>query len=473
MNSPRFFDLHVHSTLKPYMLSAVDSPWEDYDKATPEERVRRTPKLTQSDYKKLLRSGTRVVCLALHPIERYLISAFTTRPLAYALVFRMRLERVRQVLQSNPFTILQQEYNLFQAYRKQPDGPGQVYLVRRPEDLDTALADPHGLAVILAIEGAHALGFEFRSYKFPKIAGFSYDGFTPLDRETIRARLSWAAQQGVQLITLVHMVYNHLATPAKAIELRGAMAFLPNPYRSLRGIGQYRGLTSYGAYFVEEAYRQGILIDVKHCDQAARQEVYEIARGYGMPVIASHVAASGRSLATRRPRPDKPRHRLQSSTFNPWDINLHDEDLIAIAQSGGLIGLILDERILAGEQLLNAVRSGQVHPLEPLFQQIRYIYSTLVAAGIPPRNAFQTLCLGSDFDGFIDPLDAVPTVLEYPSVLYPGLLKFFQTEYALFEETGLSPEELTEGLCFSHGVEFWRRFLTRKVAREGRFVPVS
>jgi len=466
MTPPRFFDLHVHSTLKPYMLSAVDSPWEDYDKATPEERVRRTPKLTQSDYKKLLRSGTRVVCLALHPIERYLISALTTRPLAYALVFRMRLERVRQVLQSNPFTILQQEYNLFQAYRKQPDGPGQVYLVQRPEDLDAALADPHGLAVILAIEGAHALGFEFRNYHFPRIAGFSYEGFTPLDRGTIRERLRWAAQKGVQMITLVHMVYNHLATPAKAIELRGAMALLPNPYRSLRGVGQYRGLTSYGAYFVEEAYRQGILIDVKHCDHAARREVYEIAQEYGMPVVASHVAASGRSLARRRPRPDKPRHRIQSENFNPWDINLHDEDLVAIAQSGGLIGLILDERILAGEQLLEATRNDQAPPLEPFFQQIRYIYTTLTAAGIPPQNAFRTLCIGSDFDGFIDPLDAVPTALEYPSVLYPGLLKFFQSEYALFQETGLSPEELTDSICFYNGVNFWRGFLAHKAARQ-------
>lgn len=472
MTPPRFFDFHVHSTLKPYMLSAVDSPWEDYDRAPPEERVRRTPKLTQSDYTKLLRSGTRVVCLALHPIERYLISAFTTRPLMYALVFRMRLERVRQVLQSNPFTILQQEYNLFQAYRMQPDGLGQVYLVQRPEDLDAALADPHGLAVILAIEGAHALGFEFRNYEFPRIAGFSYEDFTPLDRGTIRERLSWAAQKGVQMITLVHMVYNHLATPAKAIELRGAMAFLPNPYRSLRGVGQYRGLTSYGAYFVEEAYRHGILIDVKHCDHTARREIYEIAQEYGMPVVASHVAASGRSLTRRRAHTDKPRHRIQSQNFNPWDINLHDEDLVAIAQSGGLIGLILDERILAGEQLLAAVRSGQAPLLEPFFQQIRYIYATLVAAGIPSRSAFQTLCIGSDFDGFIDPLDAVPTALEYPSVLYPNLLKFFQSEYALFEGTGLSPQELTERLCFYNGIEFWRRFLVQKVARQGRFLPV-
>ncbi|GIV23050.1 MAG: membrane dipeptidase [Bacteroidia bacterium] len=463
MNTPLFFDLHVHSTLKPYLLSAVDSPWEDYDKATPEERVRRTPKVTQSDFTKLLRSGTRVITLALHPIERYLISALTTRPVAYALVFRMRIERVRQVLQRDPFFILQQEYNLLMAYRQNPAGAGEIVLARRPQDIDSALQDPNKIAVILAIEGAHALGFEYRDYKFPAIKGFSYDGFTPLSRESIRERLDWAAGKGVHLITLLHMVYNHLGTPAKAVELRGPMAILPNPYRSVRSVGGYRGLTAYGVTFVEEAYKRHILIDVKHCDHTTRAQIYEIAQEYQMPVVASHVAASGHALQQRPQRTDRPRHRLQSENFNPWDINLHDEDLIAIARSQGLIGLILDERVLAGEKLLQAVRAGELPPLEPLFQQIRYIYTTLIQAGIPPRQAFSTLCIGSDYDGFIDPIDAVPTTLEYPTILYPGLLCFFEEEHSLFQDTGLSPQELAEHFCFWNGVHFWKHFLERKV----------
>ncbi len=473
MSEPLFFDLHVHSTFKPYMLSAVDSPWEDYDQATPEERVRRTPKLTRSDFSKLLRSGTRVVTLALHPIERYLISALTTRPVAYALVFRMRLERVRQVLQRNPFAILQQEYNLLLAYQRQPQGLGQVRIVQTPEDLDGALAEPHTIAVLLAIEGAHALGFEYRDYSFPKIRGFSYDGFTPLSRAIIRERLDWAAVRGVHMITLLHMVYNHLGTPAKAVELRGPMALLPNPFRSLRGVGSYKGLTSYGAAFVEEAYKRYILIDVKHSDHVTRAQIYEIAREYGMPVIASHVAASGHALHNRRVRIDKPRHRMQSERFNPWDINLHDEDLVAIARSGGLIGLILDERVLAGEQLLKAVRAGEISPTEPLLQQIRYIYTILVQAGIEPRSAFRTLCIGSDFDGLIDPIDSVPTVLEYSTALYPALLAFFEAEYGLFAETGLSPKELADGIAWENGITFWRAFLQRKVKQFPVSPPVA
>jgi len=460
MSLPVFFDLHVHSTLKPFLLSAVDSPWEDYDVATPEERVRRTPRLTASDFTKLLRSGTRVITLALHPIERYLLTSVVARPVMYALIFRMRLERMRQVLQRSPFLLLQQEYQLLLAYLRNPGAEGEALIVQRPEDIDLALRDSKKIAIILAIEGAHALGFEYRHYKFPKIRGFTYDGFAELSRGLIRARLDWAAARHVHLITLVHMVYNDLATPARAVEFKGLQNILPNPYRTVEHLGRYRGLTAYGVSFVEEAYKRHILIDVKHCDHVSRRQVYDIAGEYGMPVVASHVGVSGRSYPSLR---DTARERRQSTAFNPWDINLHDEDVLAIARSGGLIGLILDERVLAGEKLLEEVRRGVHSPLLPLTQHIEYIYTLLTKKGFSPQAAIRCICIGSDFDGFIDPIDAVPTVLEYPAVLYPGLVSYFQGRRDLYRDTGLSAEELAAAICSENGIRFWKAFLRRKV----------
>ena len=470
MSLPVFFDLHVHSTLKPFLLSAVDSPWEDYDVATPEERVRRTPRLTASDFTKLLRSRTRVITLALHPIERYLLTSVVARPVMYALIFRMRLERMRQVLQKNPFLLLQQEYQLLLAYLRNPGGEGEAHIVQRPEDIDQALQDSKKIAIILAIEGAHALGFEYRHYKFPKIRGFTYDDFLALSREVIRQRLDWAAERHVHLITLLHMLYNDLATPARAVEFKGLQNLLPDPYRTVRRLGRYRGLTAYGVSFVEEAYRRHILIDVKHCDYASRRGVYEIAQEYRMPVLASHVGVSGRAYPAAR---DTARERRQSTSFNPWDINLHNEDLIAIARSGGLIGLILDERVLAGEKLLEEVRKGQRLPLSPFTQQIEYIYTWLTRNGFSPRQAIGCICIGSDFDGFIDPIDAVPTVLEYPSVLYPGLVGYFKERREVYRETGLSAEELAAAICGENGITFWKQFLKRKAQLLGKVHSVS
>ncbi len=460
MKTPIFFDLHVHSTLKPFLLSAIDSPWQDYDVATPQERVQRTSRLTASDFKKLLRSGTRVITLALHPVERYLLTSVLARPVMYALVFRMRLERMRQVLQRNPFLILQQEYQLLLAYLREPGGAGEALIVQQPEDIDAALQDPNKIAIILSIEGGHALGFEYRHYTFPTIRGFSFDPFVELGCDRIRSRLDWAARNQVHMITLVHMVYNELATPARAVEYKGLQNLLPNPYRTVRFLGRYRGLTNWGSYFVEEAYKRHILIDVKHCDSVSRRHVYEIAQDYHMPVIASHVAASGRGAPSRR---DTTRARRQSNGFNPWDINLHDEDIAAIMRSGGLIGLIMDERVLAGEKLLKVVRKDAKLALLPLTQHIRYMYEQGLEAGLEPRQAFGALCIGSDYDGYIDPIDAVPTVLEYPSVLYPGLVQFFQENYPVFRDTGYNAEELAARLCGENGIQFWKAFLARKV----------
>ena len=39
--------------------------------------------------------------------------------------------------------------------------------------------------------------------------------------------------------------------------------------------------------------------------------------------------------------------KLASKTvFNPWTINLFDEDILEIVESSGMIGIIMDERVL-------------------------------------------------------------------------------------------------------------------------------
>lgn len=453
-----FFDLHVHSTLKPFVLSAVDNPWEDYDAADKEERVTRTPRLTSADFTKLLDSGTKIISLALHPIERYLMIKISSRPVLFALIFRMRIERMRQMLQKNPFFMLQQELRLLKAYLTNPTENQRAIIIRTPQDLELAAQDPKTLGIILSIEGAHGLGFEYRGYRFPKIKNFTYDPPDTPSLQLIQKRLDWAVSIGVWMITLVHMCYNGLATPARAIELTGIKRILHDPIRTLKGMGSYRGLTAYGTLFVQEAYKRNILIDVKHCDSESRKHVYEIAKMYQKPVIASHVGVSG--LPHARGGRDYPSLRIHSETFNPWDINLHDTDILSIQRSGGLIGLILDERVLAGEKLLEKVRRGIVSWDYVIFQHILHIYKVLRAAQVPPLNAMQVICIGSDFDGFIDPIDTVPTVREYPTTLKPGLIRQFELHYDLFQETQKTPTELAKAILWENGYRFWKNYLT-------------
>ena len=50
----------------------------------------------------------------------------------------------------------------------------------------------------------------------------------------------------------------------------------------------------------------------------------------------------------------KPKGHVEGTLFNPISINLYNEDIKEIIQSNGLMGLILDERILgAGGGMVN------------------------------------------------------------------------------------------------------------------------
>ena len=113
------------------------------------------------------------------------------------------------------------------------------------------------------------------------------------------------------------------------------------------------------------------LIDVKHMSLRSRLQYYTFAAQRNVPVLASHVGVCGLSWKTwlnnlldpthqdqRRfrinddqvlcisKRPKGIRKGKYITKFNPQTINLFDEDLVAIANSGGLIGLTADQRIL-------------------------------------------------------------------------------------------------------------------------------
>ena len=193
----------------------------------------------------------------------------------------------------------------------------------------------------------------------------------------------------------------------------------------------------------DPALGRRILIDTKHMSASARLEMYDrIIRPYMeqprvqpaaagrapsgcIPVIASHSAYSG--IATLETmiegyfeENDFPR---EGNPFNYWNINLADEDLEIIVRTGGLIGLNLDQRVLGvmfKMQLQHLVLPVWFkHPnernnnIELILNNILGMAKAIqrVAPGLhryhPDTYSFwNCLCLGTDFDGGIDPIDA-------------------------------------------------------------------
>lgn len=107
---------------------------------------------------------------------------------------------------------------------------------------------------------------------------------------------------GVRVLGFAHVGHNAFADSSRPL--------------TSEPIAQHGGLSVLGRAAVERANDLGLLLDVSHLSSAALFQVLEISR---VPVIASHSGIRG---LVEHPR------------------NLSDEELSAIAQVGGVVGLV-------------------------------------------------------------------------------------------------------------------------------------
>ena len=149
-------------------------------------------------------------------------------------------------------------------------------------------------------------------------------------------------QWGVRYLTLVHFSANEAGSPAF-------------------GLGRRRneGLTHFGCELVDRMNDLGMLVDLAHIN---RQGFLEAARRSRAPVIVSHTGITG---------------------VHPMWRNIDDEQLKAVADTGGVVGIIFSANYLAGR--LRA-------PVDVLVDHIEYACT---------RIGWEHVALGSDMDGFI------------------------------------------------------------------------
>jgi membrane dipeptidase len=138
------------------------------------------------------------------------------------------------------------------------------------------------------------------------------------------------------------------------------------------------GLTRAGRALVDACNRLGILLDVSHLNARGVRGVLRRSRA---PVVASHSNAHAICPASR---------------------NLTDEQLRAIAASGGLVGIVFNVLMLRPD--------GRLHTDTPLELVARHAEHLAETMGI------DHVALGSDFDGGVIP-DAIGDVTGLPRVL--------------------------------------------------------
>lgn len=163
------------------------------------------------------------------------------------------------------------------------------------------------------------------------------------------------------------------------------------------------GLTEAGKELVKACNELGLMIDLAHLNEKGFWDVAELSTA---PLVSTHSAA----------------HSLI-----PKARNLTDEQLKAVASSGGVVGVIFSVNDLAGER-----RPRNDAPITAIIKHISYI-AELVGT--------DHVAFGSDFDG-----TKIPSELKDVSR--------FQTLVALLQDAGFSQEE-QERICWKN----WLRVL--------------
>jgi len=162
------------------------------------------------------------------------------------------------------------------------------------------------------------------------------------------------ARRGVRYLGLLHFSANAIGRPAKG-----------------RGAEPAEGLTGFGRDVVRECERCGVIVDLAHINRRGFFDALELAT---QPPMVSHTGVLG---------------------VHPHWRNVDDDQLRAVADRGGCVGVIFARRYL-GSASIDAVVDHLLHIID-------------VAGDDLPA-------LGSDFDGFVVPPEGLEDVAALPNL---------------------------------------------------------
>ena len=162
------------------------------------------------------------------------------------------------------------------------------------------------------------------------------------------------SRRGVRYLGLLHFSANAIGRPAKG-----------------RGADTAVGLTDFGRDVVRECERCGVIVDLAHINRRGFFDALALAT---LPAMVSHTGVLG--------------------VHQHWR-NIDDEQLRAIADNGGCVGVIFARRFL-GSASIDAVVDHLLHIID-------------VAGDDVPA-------LGSDFDGFVVPPEGLEDIAALPNL---------------------------------------------------------
>lgn len=475
-------DLHAHSTLQPYGQTFRERKTKKSQRQTsiwyyypPKgwtkwlERIFGISSFSQANFTSSVKGDVRIMGVSLYSPE---ISFFQNKlPRFFGnglenIITRYSKDRIYEIESGvyDYFADLEEQYKfLVDAMNENPPkgikGFSFIQSVKDVEDNESTTSGSD-LKVFLNVEGGHCLGCGYPN--------FFQNPLTERQKEKILKNIEtlkkW--EYPVLYFTLAHHFYNQLTGHCKS---------LPESVDKIcdQSYGMDFPITDFGFTVIDRLLNnigeRRILIDIKHMSTSARQHYIEYLeelkeqKNQYIPIIYSHGGANGR--ATYGTYPDD----SSDKRLNPDDLGLFDVEILAIADSNGLMGLNMDQRVMASKDYMSKLikRTLVTFPGKRkylwagvIWNNIRYIAELLDANEYCP---WDYISLGTDFDGAINPVNYF--VQEKDMEEFSKWLKVHAEEFLLSPECKLrlknqiSANEIIDRIFYKNAQRFIRENL--------------
>ncbi len=436
-----FFDFHLHPSYKPFLtdleLDKKDHCWTTYNNIIGIIK-------SQSSLEQMQAGNMKLAVTCIYTTEKQMTTSFLLRYIAPK-VTMLDEEMFASIPGANYFDRFMEQIEHYEKSANM-DADRRFNFVNNASDMK----EDH-MNVILAIEGSHSLekGNEKLTDNLIKLKNYKHRFF---------------------YLTLTHATQFPVCTHAYAMKLiKHNDQFKPKGF----------GFTDLGKELIDVCYDTSlgnrIFVDVKHMSLVTRKQFYDLRKEKGyenIPLVATHMGFTGISwepesikeyikdkavnnrgfvqVLYERPRGIGQKGILSKKSkthFNPWSLNLYNEEIPIILESNGLIGISLDQRILGfapvkgefyDEKEFKAIM-GELIPMEegdfldesfdfveeePVLTEresflnkrrhLRYFCNQILhIVKHGGEKAWKHMCLGSDFDGLIDPINNCTSCAQY------------------------------------------------------------
>ena len=510
-----FFDFHIHPTLKTlFSADSADSkqfsPWERLKESDINWLVRGCSELgrivqSQSSLSQLVVNDCNLIVMALHFPETAVTAAKMITSAAKGSMSKyLQLQRLEELLTISPYqTLIAHEYQTLTDTAHWNVTDRKVKILFSKDDYNPD--DSKTIHVVFSVEGCHSF----------------LNNPDQFDAEIIKNNISdMLSRLPLISVNLTHMQQSPVCNHAYGMQFLADSRFMPSGH----------GLSYIGKDIVKHCFQNKVCIDIKHMSLMARFNLYDYLKtdeikSIAQPVICTHAGFSGISKSElpdyilefkpsdngqlaklKMGKPVKYGYKFERPCFNTSAINLCDEDIMQILNSGGIIGLSLDKRILGYQQDERNLNSPEAQDDEYAYEtdyvpntefdfhvsgkrvfgkafelkdcmrwddidtqvlmadyHLRYFMAHILhiisIAGkhkYDVTKALKQICIGSDMDGLINPISTCDTyddIYHFKQKLIDSFQNF-AAESKVALPSGFNMKSFAEDLFFRNGRDF-------------------